>query len=320
MSIRSAIVLMAAACTLEARAEIVFEKPRFDFGVVKAAGAVEHRFAFKVTGQYPVVISDVRASCGCVRSALSKKVFRPGETGVVPLVVHVASQAEGKKRFELTLTVRDPNERIVTLTAEADIQSDVRIEPSNLVVQLHDGQSSTHRFTIRDRRPRPLQINDVATSNPAMKATLLAVGKDAHERVVEVTIPAGLAAGRYNERLEIRAETTENPAFPESVVLEIPINVLRPSTYTLLPERVRVRRSDLAEGKVSRTVTMIDRSGSSPEVRLEVGDSKIEATVRRESLAIVKLKVSVHPGANSTTARILINGNPTVTLPIDVVD
>jgi Protein of unknown function (DUF1573) len=317
---RMAVVFVAAACVAEVRAEIIFEKPRFDFGVVKAAGAVEHRFAFKVTGERAAVIADIRASCGCVRSPLSKKVFRPGETGVVPLVVHVASQAEGKKRFELTLTVRDPVERIVTLTAEADIQSDVRIEPSNLVVQLHDGQSSTHRFTIRDRRPRPLQVKSAMASNPAMKATLLPVGKDAHERIVEVTIAAGLAAGRYNERLEIRAETTENPAFPENVVLEIPINVLRPSTYTLLPERVRVKRSDLAEGRVSRTATMIDRSGSSPEVRVEVGDPKIEATVRRESIAIVKLKVAVHPGASSTTARVLINGKPAVSLPIDVVD
>jgi hypothetical protein len=302
------------------RAEIVFEKPRIDLGVVKAAGAVEHRFAFKVTGDFPAVIADIRASCGCVRSPLAKKVFRPGETGVVPLVVHVASQAEGKKRFELTLTVRDPVERIVTLSAEADIQSDVRIEPSNLVVQLHDGQTSTHRFTIRDRRPRPLQINSAVVSNSAMTATLLPVGKDKHERIVEVSIGSGLAAGRYHERLEIRAATTENPAFPENIVLEIPINVLRPSTYTLLPERVRVKRSDLAEGRVSRTVTMIDRSGSSPEVRLDVGDPKIETTVRRESLGLVKLKVSVHPGAASTAARVLINGKPTVSLPIDVVD
>lgn len=318
MVVRIAVILSVVLPATQLRAEIVFDKPRTDLGVVKAAGAIEHQFTFKVTGDQPAQITDVRASCGCVRSPLPKSSFRPGETGVVPLVVHVASQAEGKKRFELTLTVRDPVERIVTLTAEADIQSDVRIEPSNLVVQLHDGQSSTHRFTIRDRRPRPLQIKEVTTSNPTLKATLLPATKDLHGRTIEVQIAAGLKPGRYNERLEIRAETTENPAFPEAVVLEIPINILRPSTYTLLPERVRIKRSDLAEGKVSRMVTMIDRSETTPDVRIETGDSKIEATVRRESLGVVKLKVTVQPGAASSTARIFIDGKPTVELPIDV--
>jgi hypothetical protein len=315
------VCLFAAACLTSAvDAEIVFEKPRYDFGVVKAAGAVEHRFAFKVTGDRPAEIVDVRASCGCVRAPLAKAAFQPGEAGVVPLVVHIASQAEGKKRFELTLTVRDPVERVLTLTAEADLQSDVKVEPSNLVVQLHDGQSSLHHVAVRDRRPRPLKIMEVAVSNPAMTARLLPPGEDAHERTIEVTIGAGLKSGRYNERLEIRAKTTENPAFPENVLLEVPINVLRPSTYTLIPDRIRLKQFDLAEGRIARTVTMIDRSGSSPDVRVETGDPKIEATVRRESLGVVKMKIAVHPGARSTAARVFVNGKAVAEIPIDVVE
>ena len=149
---------------------------------MKAVGAVEHRFAFSVTGDRAAEIVDVRPSCGCVRTSLAKTKFQPGESGAVPLVIHVASQAEGKKRFELTLLVRDPVERTVVLTAEADIQSDVKVEPSNLVVQLHDGQSSKHRIVIRDRRPRPMKIEEAVVSNPAMKAKLLPAGRDKHER------------------------------------------------------------------------------------------------------------------------------------------
>ena len=55
-------------------------------------------------------------------------------------------------------------------------------------------------------------------------------------------------------------------------------------------------------------------------MRLDVGDPKVETMVRRESIGLVKLKVAVHPGAASTTARVLINGKPCVSLPIDVVD
>ena len=299
-------------------ADLVFEKPQASLGTIKAAGSVEHRFAFKVTGENSAQILDIRPSCGCVRASMAKTTFRPGESGVVPLVIHVASQAEGKKRFELTLTVRDPVERTVVLSAEAEIHSDVKVEPSNLVVQLHDGQTSIHRITIRDRRPRPLEITEAVVTNAAMTAILLPGAKDSHERTVEVTIGPTLAAGRYNERLEIRARTTEDPVFPESVVLEVPINVLRPSTYTLLPDRIRLKVADLAEGKISRTVVLMDRSGSSPEIRVETGESKIEATINRESIGVVKLKFTAHPGARATTARILVNGRSVVELPIEI--
>ena len=301
-------------------AQIAFDKPHAQLGVVKAVGAIEHRFPFVVKGAHAAEIVDIRPSCGCVRVSLPKTKFAPGEAGTIPLVIHVASQAEGKKRFELTLLVRDPVERTIVLAAEADLQSEVKVEPSNLVVQLHDGQTSTHRIVIRDRRPRPLKIIEAVVSNPNMKATLLPGSSDKHERVVELTIGSGLKTGQYAERLEVRAMTTENPAFPESIVLEIPVVIRRPSTYTLIPDRVRIKRSDLLEGSVSRNVAIIDRSGSSPEIRLETGDAKIAAVCRRESPATLKMKVTAQPGAQSMKARLMVNGQHAADLPIEILD
>jgi hypothetical protein len=317
--LQSAISLSLLTATI-AHAQITFEKPQAKLGVVKAVGAVEHRFPFVVKGAQQAKIVDIRPSCGCVRVSLPKTKFAPGEAGTIPLVIHVASQAEGKKRFELTLVVRDPSERTIVLTAEADLQSEVKVEPSNLVVQLHDGQTSTHRIVVRDRRPRPLKIIEAAVSNPNMKAKLAPPGVDKHERVVELTIGSGLKTGQHAERVEIRALTTENPAFPESIVLEIPIVIRRPSTYTLIPERLRIKRTDLLEGSVSRNVALIDRSGSSPEIRLETGDAKIAAVCRRESPATLKMKVTVQPGAQSTKARLIVNGQQAGELPIDITD
>ena len=52
-------LLFAALVARALHAEIVFEKPRVDLGVVKAAGAVEHRFAFKVVGDQPAEIAEI---------------------------------------------------------------------------------------------------------------------------------------------------------------------------------------------------------------------------------------------------------------------
>ena len=51
---------------------------------------------------------------------------------------------------------------------------------------------------------------------------------------------------------------------------------------------------------------------------VECGDPMVEATARRESLGVVKLKVSVHPGAVSTAVKVMLNGRLAAELPVEI--
>lgn len=63
---------------------ITFEEKSYDFGSVpEENGPVSHEFVFKNTGEVPLMISDVKASCGCTTPSWTKNPVPPGETGTV---------------------------------------------------------------------------------------------------------------------------------------------------------------------------------------------------------------------------------------------
>jgi hypothetical protein len=63
---------------------ITFEKTTHDFGEIgEQGGKVNYKFVFTNTGQGPLIISQVNASCGCTTPAWSKEPIAPGEQGFI---------------------------------------------------------------------------------------------------------------------------------------------------------------------------------------------------------------------------------------------
>lgn len=82
---------------------IEFSKKSHDFGKINEAdGKVTTVFEFKNTGMEPLVISKVRASCGCTSPNWTKTPIAPGQTGTVSATYNPAGRP-GK--FTKTITV-----------------------------------------------------------------------------------------------------------------------------------------------------------------------------------------------------------------------
>lgn len=71
------------AFAAQAQGVMEFEKTTHDFGEVTEGDFAEHTFTFKNTGDAPIIMSNVRASCGCTTPEWSKEPVAPGETGFV---------------------------------------------------------------------------------------------------------------------------------------------------------------------------------------------------------------------------------------------
>ena len=54
-----------------------------DFGTIPGAGEVSYDFAFTNTGKAPLVISDIRTSCGCTVADFPRDPVLPGEGGAL---------------------------------------------------------------------------------------------------------------------------------------------------------------------------------------------------------------------------------------------
>ncbi|MDR2466899.1 MAG: DUF1573 domain-containing protein [Prevotellaceae bacterium] len=81
--------------------EIKFDATTHDFGnISEEMGKAVHSFQFTNTGNKPLVITNVKASCGCTTPKWTKEPVRPGETGEV-----VAEYRTSPGSFNKNLTV-----------------------------------------------------------------------------------------------------------------------------------------------------------------------------------------------------------------------
>ena len=93
--------LVAVAMTAQAPV-ITFEKTEHDFGKVDEGGKISTEFVFKNEGMAPLLLSNVRASCGCTTPIWPKEPIEPGQTGKIT-VQYNTNGRPGK--FSKTVTI-----------------------------------------------------------------------------------------------------------------------------------------------------------------------------------------------------------------------
>ncbi len=75
---------------------IELEETEYNFGTVIQGEKVAHSFVFTNTGDGNLVISNVKASCGCTVPKWTKEPVKPGKTGTIELVFD-SSNRDGKQ-------------------------------------------------------------------------------------------------------------------------------------------------------------------------------------------------------------------------------
>ena len=84
MKLYLSVLLFFIAFSLSAQPKITFDKEQHDFGKVNEGdGAVSYDFTFKNTGTAPLIIQDVKTTCGCTTPEWTKQPIRPGATGFI---------------------------------------------------------------------------------------------------------------------------------------------------------------------------------------------------------------------------------------------
>ncbi|MFY0712942.1 DUF1573 domain-containing protein [Seonamhaeicola sp. NFXS20] len=102
---------------------IEFEETEHDFGEIEKGKKVSTVFNYKNTGDAPLVITDIKTSCGCtVPQDWSRKPLAPGESGkftvtfngsgankITKTITVTANTEKGKEIVKITAFVKDPN-------------------------------------------------------------------------------------------------------------------------------------------------------------------------------------------------------------------
>ncbi len=94
------------------RTSISFEKLNHDFGKVKAETDNNYKFKFTNTGKKPLIISDVKASCGCTTPYKPEKPILPGKSDHISVNFHPKASQSGE--IQKTITVEANIENKIT--------------------------------------------------------------------------------------------------------------------------------------------------------------------------------------------------------------
>jgi len=90
-----------------------------DMGKVKEGKVVEVSFRFKNTGDKPLVITNVTASCGCTVPEKPEQPFAAGEEGVITAKFDSkARSGENRKDVHVTANTRPMNSHTLTFRVE----------------------------------------------------------------------------------------------------------------------------------------------------------------------------------------------------------
>ncbi|SNR33933.1 DUF1573 domain-containing protein [Hymenobacter mucosus] len=170
-----AALLMAAVA--QAQGVIQFEKELHDFGNVPEGTMATHEFRFKNTGNQPIIIANVQASCGCTTPDWTKTPVLPGKTGIVKAVYSSAGRPGiFNKTVTVTSNAATPSE---VLTIKGNVLNKDQMKSSLTPAQLaqsprmvldravHDfgkfeaGQTPSAKFTVKNTGKQDLVLSAI---------------------------------------------------------------------------------------------------------------------------------------------------------------
>lgn len=95
--------------------KIEFAETAFDFGTVNEGDKITHIFKFTNTGKIPLLISDVRSTCGCTVPKWPEEAIPPGAENKISVVFDTDGKKE-KQHKPITITANTyPSKTILSL-------------------------------------------------------------------------------------------------------------------------------------------------------------------------------------------------------------
>jgi len=99
---------------------VQFESTTFNFGNLRQGDVAEHTFTFRNTGDRPLEIRNVRASCGCTVPEWTRELIPPGGTGRIEARFNSAGKT-GHQHKTLTVETNIEGEPYLQLVLQGDV-------------------------------------------------------------------------------------------------------------------------------------------------------------------------------------------------------
>ena|SRR3569832_825345 len=88
--------------------EFKFNEEKHDFGKIPQGTPVTTVFEFTNIGKEPLILSDVKPTCGCTIADFTKTPVKSGEKGIIKITYNAAAVMPFNKTFVVTSNAKTP--------------------------------------------------------------------------------------------------------------------------------------------------------------------------------------------------------------------
>jgi hypothetical protein len=242
-------LLTAVPAAASTWADKMFDEHSKDFGSVPRGPKLTHPFRLVNNTGYPVHISNVRASCGCVTAHVLHHDLAPGQETAV--VVQMDTRMFQRDR-NVTVFVQFDQPRIeeVRLWVQANSREDVSVSPDTLAFgRTKRGTSPTASVTVSFAGNGQWQVVGIASESNYVVTGMREVRRDGAEVAYELSarLRPDAPVGKWYTDIWLR---TNNPTTPR---IRVPLTVEIESALSVSPSTVvlgQVKSGTEAERKI----------------------------------------------------------------------
>lgn len=104
---------ISASAQTDTKAEFKFTEEKHDFGKVPQGKPVTTEFAFTNIGVEPLILTEVKPTCGCTIADYTKTPVKHGDKGLIKITYNAAVEAPFNKTIVVTSNAKTPTKYLV---------------------------------------------------------------------------------------------------------------------------------------------------------------------------------------------------------------
>lgn len=220
------------------------DEPTLEFGKIWAGLKIEHEFEIHNDGDGPLVIIDVRTTCGCQIVGEYDKTVAPGEKGRITLGLDSRNQ-RGTITKNILVKTNDPRQEQFSLTFHGTVAQHVAIEPPSGAIWplMQADVDLTKQVSLRNNTGRPMTLSPVADQDTGVFEYLLEEREPGLHFMLTITARPPFAEGLNQSELRFHTGLDDAPE------VSVPCRIYVPPTLQVVPPVITLA------GKMARAYT-----------------------------------------------------------------
>lgn len=215
---------------------IQFAEPIHDFGRISSGAVVKYSFVFTNTGDAPLNVTHVAASCGCTTAGDWTRQVLPGQTGTIPIQFSSAN-FNGPIFKTITVSSDDKKQPTTMLQIKANVWKPVEVTPAFAVLQANSETlvNATGSVRVVNREDVPLAIEPPVCANPLFLAQVQ-TNVPGQDYELRITLNPLIPPTNVQSQIIVKTSSTNMPAVTLTAMVALqPVMMASPPQLYLPP-------------------------------------------------------------------------------------